>query len=271
LNEAHAHLIGALERFAAFAAIGDRFTKLPDEIELPDVGAVMRFGQRTSDPGVTGLSSELSDVRQNFAAYCGRYSVIGMITASELYLHRLLFLVRLGELAARSSGDLLGEQFNETRESIRKEIRRSSVDSLPATMLAAVKEPESKIAQMPYFRGIYAARRCLLHRGGLVGQDDVDVSGKLSVSWQRVAISAGDTVIDALPYKVTGDTLMSFEIIECSRTWAIGQALSLTVQDCQDIAMTLSLFASSLMQVVGEGIKTLITDARSNGPRGANE
>jgi hypothetical protein len=153
----------AVERSAAFALLADRIGALPADVTLPPASVVV------------GLSCDdelIAEMRADFPQYCIRYAILAMTSACEEYLQRLLFIARLAALAAQRHGTT-GKEFYETRDACRRETRQTSVDGLVPKILSAVRAETEAVDGLDWFRGIYSIRKCLVHRGGRIGPDDV--------------------------------------------------------------------------------------------------
>ena len=257
LRDAEARLGEALKRLAVFAAIAERLGKLPEGADLPSADIVMHFGG-LSHVAPNEQRRESKEVRENFAAYCARFAVVGMITACEEFLQRILFIVRLGEFAAKSGATLTGEQFIQTREKTRKEVRRLSVDGLPMQILAAIHRNSVPLPELDWFRGVYSIRKCLVHRNGVIGEDDVDEHGIASAKWRKAAMQIGDKEIAALPIPVQAGDVLSVQFVDSVRTWQLGDSVILTAQECQEVALTLSTFCSRMSLLAGQGVAELV-------------
>ncbi len=261
LSNAHRDLNSTLHRLAAFAAVGERLGKLPRDLDLPAPDILIRFGHQGSEGE---YQEEPPEVRDNFAEYCARFSVVGMVTACEEFLHRVLFTASIGAASHEHNGRLTGPEFNEMREGIRKEVRRSSVDGLALAALRRLNLEESVVPQISYFRSVHGIRKCLLHRGGIVREDDVDEEGFLRAVWCRPVFLLGDEEIKSFPLLGKDGDTISFRFDETARSWRLGDHVKLTARDCQDIAWTLSAFAQQTIQACSQALVAL-AGGKANG------
>ena len=256
LRDAHSTLNSALGRLAAFAAIAERLGKVPKDIDLPAANIVMRYGSAPAkDDEAPG---EPEEVRDNFAAYCARFAAIGMVTACEEFLQRVLFIANLGRIAAGSGGGLTGAEFNETKEQTRKEVRNTSVDMLPMRILRVIEQHADPPDGIEWFRGVYGMRKCLLHRGGIVGTDDVGDGEALAATWRTPVIKIGGRAVTQLPVRADKGESLSVGFEDTVRNWRVGDAVTLTAEECQSIALTLGLFCGQVSDLCGKGVHDMV-------------
>lgn len=258
VRDAHTKVVAGLERSSLFALLGERLGKLPSELELPQGNIIMSFGGPRPVDGVPPRDLIWTEMKEEFAEYCARYAIIGMVTVCEMYLQRLLFIARLGQEASQHGGKLTGEAFYTIRSQCLKEIRNSSVDGLVTKILNMINCDTSAIAGLDWFRSVYSLRKCLLHRGGAIGQDDVDDKGLLTTVWRRPVLSVNGEDVSALPLIVKEGGTLEMRFNDEVRTWNVGERLQLTAQDCQDIGMSLAFFASQINNELNKGLAAMI-------------
>lgn len=106
VRDVHARAVAGLEQSSLFALLGECLGKLPPDLKLPPSNIPMRFGGLKPLDGVPPRDLVRFEIRDEFAEYCARYAVVGMITTCEVYLQGLLFIARLGQEASQRSGSL---------------------------------------------------------------------------------------------------------------------------------------------------------------------
>jgi hypothetical protein len=262
LNDAQKTFNGVVERFAAFAAIADRLGNLGDDTELPSAAVVFRLG-KTDTPADATYGTEPGEVRANFAEYCSRFAVVGMITASEEFLQRVLLIAKLTRRAGEDAR-LTGEAFHALREETRKEVRRTSVDGLIPKIVETTGWTEGVDGE-DVFRILYSARRCLLHRGGTVGPDDLHGEESLRVRWRRPVLMANGSEIATLPFEAAEGTDISVAVREVDRDWELGGKIALSARDCQEIGLTLEMLASNIVVAVNKASAAMLGENRRDG------
>ncbi len=259
LRDAHTKVVAGLEQSSMFALLGNRLGKLPPELELPQDDITMRFGGPRPVDGVPPRDLIWSEMKEEFTEYCARYAIIGMITTCEVYLQRLFFIARLGQKASQPDVQLTGENFYTIRGKCLKEIRNSSVDGLVAKILRIINCDASAITGLNWFRSVYSLRKCLLHRGGTIGQEDVDDKGLLTAVWRRPVLSVDGEDIPALPFRVEAGGKVAIRFADEVRSWRTGDRLQLTAQDCQNIGLSLALFASQFNGELNKGLAVMLS------------
>lgn len=259
--DAHAKVIAGLERSSLFALLGERLGKLPPDLELPSGNTAVRFGGPKPIEGVPPTDLVWSEMKEEFAEYCARYAVVGMVTTCEVYLQRIFFIAKLGYEASQHGGSTTGETFYKIREQCLKEVRRSSVDGVVVKISKTINCDISAVTGLEWFRSVYGLRKCLLHRGGIVGQDDVGDDGLLTAAWRRLALSVDGKHISALPFYVEKGGTVAARFVDEVRSWHAGEKLQLTAQDCQDIGLSLALFAGQIVDELQKGLAAMLTSS----------
>lgn len=258
VRDAQAKVIAGLERSSLFALVGERLGKLPPDLELPSGNTTVRFGGPKPIEGVPPTDLVWSEMKEEFAEYCARYAVVGMITTCEVYLQRLLFIARLAQEVSKCSGNLTGETFHAIRNRCQKEARYSRPDKLATKALETVGCDISAVTGLHWFSSIYNLRICLLHRGGTIGQDDVDDNGILTAVWRRIALSVDGKDISAFPFRMEKGETLAAQFVDEVRTWRAGEKLRLTAQDCQDIGLSLAFFAGQIADELQKGLAAML-------------
>jgi len=240
-----------------FAVLGERLGALPPDVTLPAGEVTMRLGPHLSGEVSPDQDALLAEMGPEFPTYCSRYAILAMITSCEEYLQRLLLIGRLAALAAQQQRLTTAEQFHEARESCRKEVRRTSVDGLVPEILSSVGKECETVVGLEWFRGVYSIKRCLTHRGGRIGPDDVDGQETLDVVWRRFVLEVDGDEVVRFPYKVKEGQLVPIGFTDESRSWRLGEAINLTAQECQHVGLSLSIFCKELADLLQRALLDL--------------
>jgi len=122
--------------------------------------------------------------------------------------------------------------------------------------LVVQKPSSSLLARMTWLDGVYRIRNCLAHRLGQVQIVDVKPPGKsleetsdddtLKVTWLKIEASVNGNKIESFPHHGGGEMQIHFREIE--REWRVGEKIQITADDCQAIAMSLSMLGNQLLQ-----------------------
>lgn len=258
VRDAHAKVVAGLERSSLFALLGECLGKLPPDLELPPVNIPVRFGGPRPVDGELPPDVVWSEMKEEFGGYCTRYAIVGTITTFEVYLQRLLLIARLGQEANQRGGSLTGETFDTIKNRCLKEVRRLSVDGLAKEAIETVGRDISAVTGLEWFRSVYGLRTCLVHRGGIVGQEDVDDKGLLTAVWRRPILSVDGEDISGLPFYVEKGGTLAIRFADEIRSWHVGERLQLIAQDCQNIGLSLAIFAGQIADGLQKGLATML-------------
>ena len=258
-KNAHAKVVAELERSALFALLGERLGKLPPDLDLPPANTIMDFGGPRPVEGKPPTDSAWSEMKEEFPEYCARYAILGMITAFEIYLQRLLFIARLCHEASQDNKMITGDTFHKIRKQCLKEVRNLSVDGVVIKISETINCDISSTSGIKWFRSVYGLRKCLLHRGGVVGEEDINDKGILTATWRKSVLSVNGKDITALPILVKKGGMLAISMVDEVRTWHTGEKLKLTAQDCQDIGMSLATFAGQITNELNKGLVALLS------------
>lgn len=235
-------LLSGLKYDAAIAITGRALKKLP----LPDVGpdftTGVRLGGRTDDEAV----------RRDAEGLLARLALISMVSRVEVHAQNLLLQRRvLEELGATGRRMAPGRMWS-ILKCVHEEAKRGPVKL--CSELVVTKPSPALLARMRWLEGVYRVRNCLAHRLGQVQIIDVKPTGKsleettdqdtLKVVWLKPVAILNGKEITAFPHKGGGNLRVSFRELE--REWGIGQQIDVTSEDCQAIAMSLSMLATQL-------------------------
>lgn len=108
---------------------------------------------------------------------------------------------------------------------------------------------------------INAVRNCLVHRDGIVGDRDLDSTGKLVLHWIRVALQVrrpdGSLHEITLPYTTVEGDQMVVRHGPAERSFAKGERLDIDVQTFADVGWTVSLLAQKMALALERSARTL--------------
>ena len=244
----HAVLVSDLERAAAFAVAGERVGKLPPDTELPPVDLLVRFGD----------DAAFSDTWQQFSSYCARYSVLVMMTACEYYVGQLLFVARVARHVSETHQTMPVEEFWKIAEECQQELRHMSPKQVVEKTFALLKRDRRDVAGLAWFDSLYQLRKCLVHRKGQVGVEDGGPEGELRVIWRKVTPIVDDEPITSRSRTFEKGSRLGVMFEEQVRSWKVGEAIDLTVGDCQGIALSLFLFSKEFSDQVHAGLREFV-------------
>jgi hypothetical protein len=99
-----------------------------------------------------------------------------------------------------------------------------------------------------HLQSINAARNCLVHRRGLVQEQDLNEDGALRVSWRRLAPvitgAAGEREFYPGILVVPGESV-GVSNRDVSKSFPLGTAIAFSVQEFADVCWSLFLFGDS--------------------------
>lgn len=98
---------------------------------------------------------------------------------------------------------------------------------------------------------INAARNCLVHRGGLVSDSDIDSSGGLIVEWRCLALVAeidGEMQEIIPPHYLEAGTRLGISMRNRSRRFEVGDLFQVNTEEFTQICWTLFAFTLSCTQ-----------------------
>jgi hypothetical protein len=237
-------LLLGLKYDAAIAVSGRVLRNAP----LPDNGPDFTTGIRVSG----GIEDEA--VRRDAEGLLARLALISMVSRVEVHAQNLLLQRRvLEELRSTGARMVPGKMWSILKR-VHQEARHGPV-KLCSEMVVTKPSP-LLLARMKWLEGVYRVRNCLAHRLGNVQIVDVKPTGKaledtkdqdtLKVVWLKLVAFVDGKEIEEFPHKGGGNLQVSFR--EYEREWAIGQKIDVTSEDCQAIAMSLSMLATELLR-----------------------
>jgi len=242
-----ATLVTDLSEAAAFGRIGTQVAALPPEAELPPTDILIQF-MGTEPPGGEAIfdPSARNRVTSEYANYSTRYSHVAMIAALEEFLRNLLFILRLGEAACKNGGKIDRGRYDQIRVEVRKKAREESVQGLLRIICNRVYSdsegwPLTNKPHLARLLSLNRLRHCLIHRRGRVETWDVDKNDSTQIELIQVRMFCDDQEVTSWPFPFNAGQMISIRRLESAKTWKLGESVELSAQDCQDIAITLSL------------------------------
>jgi len=120
-----------------------------------------------------------------------------------------------------------------------------------------VEHPSSELqGRMRWLEGIYRVRNCLAHRLGKVEIVDVKPPGApldsvkdtdtLKAVWLSLKATADGQEMVNFPHQITGPGKVDIGFEEYEREWKIGDQIEITAQECQFVAISLSLLGKQV-------------------------
>lgn len=100
---------------------------------------------------------------------------------------------------------------------------------------------------------INAARNCLVHRRGVVGDRDVNCGGRLTVGWRKLSLILKDEDGEhpvVLNQRLEKESTLCLRAVDCSKSFEIGERIAFTVQEFADITWGLFSFGSALVSQI---------------------
>jgi hypothetical protein len=113
-----------------------------------------------------------------------------------------------------------------------------------------------------------AARNCLVHRNGVVVEQDINAASGLEVKWTNLDLIVQNE--DGEKDLVLGETVETDSIIalrtrETLKTFGMGERVLFSAQEFANIAWTLFLFGNDLVQKMNDfGLKNGLVKAQAN-------
>ena len=144
------------------------------------------------------------------------------------------------------SGQMTFGKLNELIAAIRERANKRNFPDLITDVNKELKEPLSFLGE---FMSLQKVRNCLEHRAGLVGAADVDDTQTLILNLPRIKayVIQNDQEIEIVPpFHVEADTMIHFKRVTRTRTYSLGERVTIDAADFNEMAFACSLFASDL-------------------------
>jgi hypothetical protein len=235
-------LLSGLRYDAALAVSGRALKKLPLPAVGPDFSTGIRLGDRKDDEAV----------RRDAEGLLARFALISMVSRVGVHAQNLLLQRRVLEELGSSRRRVEPGRMWSIIKSVQQEARRGPVKL--CSELVVTRPSPALLARMNWLSGVYRVRNCLAHRLGQVQIVDVRPPGKaleettdqdtLKVVWLKAVALLNGKEIREFPHKGGGNPQMSFR--EFEREWSVGQQIEVASEDCQAIAISLSMLATEI-------------------------
>lgn len=247
-----------IESAAMFAVNGDRLARLPKDVALPDYSEPT--AQVRHAPSGESMGDTWPEVRESFADYCTRYAVIAMVTTCEILLGRLLYVKELTIRAGKMG--VSGENAIALRQETEQEVRYLSPERVIRRTFEGLETPALRF--IDDFRSIYALRRCLVHRSGIVSEQDVDKNGVLAGNWRHLAITVEGKEVASLPTMVPPNHTLGMPVRAVQKEWRVGERLGIDAQSSNDIAFSLMTFCGDVADILTAGLAQFLNHKDSS-------
>jgi hypothetical protein len=237
-------LLRGLQYDGAIAVSGRALKGAPLPDKGPDFTTGIRVGGRAEDEAV----------RRDAEGLLARLALISMVSRMEVHGQDLLLQRRVLEELGSSGRRMVPARMWSILKRVHQEARGGPVKL--CSELVVTKPSPPLLARMKWLGGIYRVRNCVAHRLGRVQIVDVKPAGKaledtieqdtLRVVWLKPVAFVNGKEIERFPHTGGGNVQISFR--EYEREWAVGQMIEVTSEDCQAIALSLSILATELLQ-----------------------
>lgn len=98
---------------------------------------------------------------------------------------------------------------------------------------------------------INAARNCLVHRKGIVAEQDLNTPDALMVRWKRKDIlvrdDEGNEKVIELPYLAEKDVTVCLRFVDAGRIFKLGEAINFSTEEFSDLCMTFFFFGQQMV------------------------
>ncbi|MGA2092424.1 MAG: hypothetical protein ABSH16_03315 [Sedimentisphaerales bacterium] len=173
------------------------------------------------------------------------------IELTNLFLDQCRYVSAL--FGSTHDGKLRGEDYNRI---IDKEQNKFHRLGLPEKLEKMREAFGISVELKPHVLSINYARRCLVHRMGVVSKLDVDGNNELPILWRTVEILASSPdksehfVIDSPGMEVQGGWNISSQITDKRKIFKLGERLQFSYREIADTIFTLMEFSSTMVQKV---------------------
>lgn len=253
LNSAFTRALQDLNRCAQFSQLANQLAKLPDDLELPDADGALKLAPPGFDPDNPPGADIWGIVRHDFSEDCQRYAVVGMIGACETYFLQL-FLI--GDLVQALNVDrrIHLAQVCSLRQGLFERTRRMSPRSVLAEALKKLGGDSTSLTRMNWFDTLYKLRICLVHRGGVVREIDVEEDGRLHLIWRKLVMLIDDEPVPDLPVAWERDGILKMRMEDEQRSWAVGEPIKLASTEIRDAFYSLIAFCDQVHKEALRGV-----------------
>jgi hypothetical protein len=186
---------------------------------------------------------------------------------------RLLLLQRRFLEEVRDPTRRIGpeEMWNVIR-SVNLEMRQGPVI---VTSQYLVQHPSAVLrARMKWLEGTYKVRNCLAHRLGMVEMIDVKLprepiqnvkdTDTLKAAWLKVKMVVDGREVSLSYQQGVGQGKGEVKFEEYEREWKIGEVIHITSQDCQNVAMSLSILGNQVLAEFEQEMNSMLAKPAAN-------
>lgn len=166
----------------------------------------------------------------------------------------------------KSGSEIKGSDYNDIILSGRKKFHRLGLPD-------KIKHLETEHYIKPKFGeevlSVNTARNCLVHRGGIVGNKDINNKNTLEVKWMRLAMilqnEDGENEL-ILGQRVEKDGVIAIRNQEELRAFSVGEHVKFSVEEFYSAVWTLFLFGNDLVQEIRDfGLKNgFLSESKDN-------
>lgn len=250
----HDNLLDGLCYDAAIAAFGASCRNVPLPDEEPKCGLIFRLGKPEHDIAV----------RREVPGIISRFVLISMLCRLDSYMQRML----LQRLVIEELGPTDRKMDPETFWKLLAKARKDAGNGLVALATEKiVKSPGAELSKRKeWLEDMVRVRNCLVHRFGIVQMEDVRAWGgsirdtsdtdRLRAKWLTCEVWVDGKRIEKVPHPM-GKT-QEFRLVESERSWGIGDVIHLTPDDCQAMALSLSVLVSEMHNEFEKEIRDIL-------------
>lgn len=254
---------------ASIAVLGQGCSELP-------VGNAPDF---SSTPIRAGDIEEDKAVRREAVGLLSRFSFISLVSRFEAHVRELLFERRFIEEVHDPARRIGREQMWNILRRVAMEMRDGPVI---VTSQYVVEHPSAALrARMKWLEGTYKVRNCLAHRLGIVEMIDVKPPGAplesvkdtdtLKAIWLKPKVFIDGREVVNFPHQVAGQGQGEIKFEEYERGWKIRDVIHITPQDCQNVAISLSLLGNQVLAEFEQEMNSMLAQPAAGNASGRPE
>jgi hypothetical protein len=239
-------LHNTIQRTIYLAALGlnapPRLTQ--EDLQLPGTSISLSFG---------GLAWPIEEAREGFTQWILGNSLRDAAEAISGFLEETRTVLAMWQLGIRNRSEVItGADWHEATVSQRRRFHRLGLPD----KIKNLQETYSLVLDSDLVRhllSINAARNCLVHRRGIVQEQDINEDGAMRVSWRRLAlvIRSADGEREGFVGVIVnvGESVCVSNRDE-SKPFPLGTAISFSVQEFADVCWSLVLFGTSTTKLI---------------------
>ena len=248
---------------ATIAALGQGCSQLPVPQNTPDFSTPIRVGGIEEDKAV----------RRDAVGLLSRFSFISLVSRYEGHARLLLLQRRVLEELGSSGRKMTPERMWNILRRVNKEMRDGPV---LVTSQYLVEHPSPALrARMKWLEGTYKVRNCLAHRLGMVEMIDVKPpraplesvkdTDTLKAIWLKPKLFIDSQEVVNFPHQHgTQQGKGEVKLEEYEREWKIGDVIHITPDDCQSVALSLSLLGNQVLAEFEQEMNSILAKPAAN-------